>query len=269
MTLVAALITTTGIFLAVDSATSDLIGGRSVGSVVKIAATGRQSGAAINGHLEWGADVRADFHGEFLRTAALLDSRGSVSVREQGDLFGRSLVAEAQRNAKPGLERFLKPGPIVTITIAGFDKDQPTIHSVSLHWTPPLTAQEPPTFSAAASPPAGCGWLAGNNAVAVALLRNSVGNEPSAENMSLLRKRPEVQSVRAAMVKPCEGLTNRNAGRFFQLAVRATIEYGEAFGIARHLVGPPIRVLEISRTSIKSRTLDAPAIARRLKPAQK
>ena len=258
MTLIGAFITATGIFLAADSATSDPASGRGIGTAVKVAVTGRQSGAAINGNLQWKGDVEADFHKTFVRISADLAKRGAVPLEEQVEIFAHTLKLEAESRAVPAMRRRLLEvdgGVLLTVTLAGIETN-PLILAVRLRLAPSADENSPVRFDVLRTPALGCWWLAGHDEVAGALLRDFPNRPSPPPPVLALRERPEVRVIAGQGPNaPCAGASAKIVSDFFRLAVEATIEHGVQFGIPKAAVGGPIRALKIEKGSVTLVTL--------------
>jgi hypothetical protein len=243
-TLIGAFVTASGILLSADTFVSDT--GTKIGVERKVELTGQFSGAAINGQLRWSGEVSADFLRVFRDVSKALRASGPLTLRGQLSRFARALKAEADRTARPGMQKYLyADGGLLTVTVAGFEDQQPTIlaftifldTSTSSTTAVRFRAQEDTTLSTA------CWWLAGQNHAALGL----VDNDPRLP--VALRQNAAVQAVKAVRTPPCDALSEADALTFFQIAVHATGAYGAQFGIRPGEVGGKIDVLPITRAS--------------------
>lgn len=244
VSLIGAFVTASGILLSADTSVSSHKTGAAIGLERKIEVTGKFSAAAINGQLQWSGDVSADFLRVFRQVSKTLRGSGPLSVRGQLNKFAAATKAEAERNARPGMERYLyEDGALLTVTMAGFDDRRPIILAFTLFLDTTTSSNTALRFRVEEHtiPRSGCWWLAGSRAAALGL----INDDPRFP--AVLRQDPAVLAVRTVRTSPCDALTEAEARAFFQIAVHATSDYGREFGIRSGEVGKPVDVLPITR----------------------
>lgn len=164
-------------------------------------------------------------------------------MRGQLSRFAHALKAEADRAAPPGTQYLYGDGALLTVTVAGFDGQQPTILAFSIVFDTSTSSTTTVRFRVEEHTilPTDCWWLAGQRDAALGLI-NDDSRLPIA-----LRQNAAVHAVRIVRTSPCDALTETDVRAFFRIAVDATAAYGPHFGIRFGVVGGKIDVLRITR----------------------
>jgi hypothetical protein len=248
-TLIVVVVTSTGIVISGDTATSDPRTGQSLGPTTKIERTGMRSGAAINGNISWTGEMSADFEAVFRRVSRDLSRAGNIAVAEQARRFGEAIKEEAERAAKPVIRELLRyrDGEVATVTVVGFEKSQPIALTATVHIDPSQTGTNV-RFAVKLETwiPKDCLFFSGSARVANALLQ---GDSRLAESLTSNRS---VQRVRT-MARNCEAkVSDDDAIRFVTLAIDATRTHLQLFGYSPNAVSFPVDVLRLFITQPSS-----------------
>ena len=243
-TLIGIFITSSGIIVAADTASTQSARPGRVTSERKIEMTGDHSGAALSGKPGWTAEwtgekVTADLVGVFRAVSVQLRQAKSVPIATQVETLTAALKREAEANVFPAMEAWFPDGDLVTVYVAGYEGSQPVIHYATLHID--LSRRRvPPRFTVRRQQVLECWLLARQNAVALGL----IDSDPRLPES--LRSQPSV-AVLQGFKQRCHGpLTETDARTFFLIALDATIAHGAKFGIPAGVVGGDLDVLRIA-----------------------